>query len=80
VTFVNPDANKGVYVFVRIAEQLARRRPDIPILVVEGRSHSRSIGQTGLDLSWARNLNKMPNTPDPRKFYAVSKLVLMPSL
>ena len=80
VTFVNPDPNKGVYVFVRIAEQLARRRPDIPILVVEGRSHSRSIGQTGLDLSWARNLNKMPNTPDPRKFYAVSKLVLMPSL
>jgi glycosyltransferase involved in cell wall biosynthesis len=49
VTFVNPDRNKGVYVFVRIAEQLARRRPDIPILVVEGRSHSRSIQQTGLD-------------------------------
>jgi glycosyltransferase involved in cell wall biosynthesis len=80
VTFVNPDPNKGVYVFVRIAEQLARRRPDIPILVVEGRSHSRSIQQTGLDLSWARNLNKMPNTPDPRNFYSVSKLLLMPSL
>ena len=28
VTFVNPAPAKGVYVFVRIAEQLARRRPD----------------------------------------------------
>ena len=80
VTFVNPDRNKGVYVFVRIAEQLARRRPDIPILVVEGRSQSRSLEQAGLDLSWARNLSKMPNTPDPRKFYAATRLLLMPSL
>lgn len=80
VTFVNPDPNKGVYVFARIAEQLARRRPDIPILVVEGRSRSRSIQQTGLDLSWATSFNEMSNTPDPRDFYAVTKLLLMPSL
>ena len=80
VTFVNPERNKGVFVFVRIAEQLARRRPDIPILVVEGRSQSQSIQQTGLDLSWAQNLNKMLNTPDPRTFYGLTKLLLMPSL
>jgi glycosyltransferase involved in cell wall biosynthesis len=80
VTFVNPDTNKGVYIFARIAGQLARRRPDIPILVVEGRSRSRSIQQTGLDLSWAVSFNEMSNTPDPRDFYAVTKLLLMPSL
>jgi hypothetical protein len=30
VTFVNPEPRKGVHVFARIAEVLARRRPDVP--------------------------------------------------
>ena len=37
VTFVNPSHEKGVYVFARIADELGRRRQDIPLLVVEGR-------------------------------------------
>jgi hypothetical protein len=37
VTLVNPQPDKGVFVFARIAAELARRRPDIPLLVVEGR-------------------------------------------
>ena len=80
VTFVNPSPEKGVFVFARIAEQLQRRRPDIPILVVEGRGQSGALRQTGVDLSWATNLQAMPNTPDPRKFYQRTKLLLMPSL
>ena len=40
VTFVNPQATKGLYVFARIAELLAARRPDIPLLVIAGRSAS----------------------------------------
>lgn len=40
LTFLNPDKNKGVFVFARIATELARRRPDIPLLVVEGRGQS----------------------------------------
>ena len=43
--FVNPQPTKGLFVFARIAEQLQRRRPDIPILVVESR------GQVGSGLS-----------------------------
>ena len=35
LTFVNPHPVKGLYVFSRIAEQIARRRPEIPILVVD---------------------------------------------
>ncbi len=80
LTFVNPQATKGVYVFARIAEQLARRRADIPILVIESRDRARALEWTGLDLSWAKNLFGMANTTDPRKFYAVAKVVLMPSL
>src|SRR5437899_596326 len=37
VTFVNPQPHKGVFVFARIAAELARRRPEIPLQVSAGR-------------------------------------------
>jgi glycosyltransferase involved in cell wall biosynthesis len=80
LTFVNPDPAKGVRVFARIAEELGRRRPDIPILVVEGRSTLRQPYVDDLTLRGLPNVRTMENTPDPRQFYSVSKLVLMPSL
>ena len=80
VTFVNPQPHKGVFFFARLAWELGRRRPDIPLLIVEGRAPADCLGQTGLDLSSLRNLYRMPNTPDPREFYRVSRLVVMPSL
>ena len=80
VTFVNPQPNKGVFVFVRIAHELGTRRQDIPLLIVEGRGGVNWLSRTGLDLSGLKNLNVMANTPDPRDFYRVSRMVLMPSL
>lgn len=80
VTFVNPQPHKGVFVFTRIAEQLFRRRPDIPLLIVEGRAGVGWLERTELDLSGLTNLNVMRNTPDPRDFYRASHVVLMPSL
>lgn len=80
VTFVNPHLVKGVLVFIRIAEVLSRRRPDIPLLIVEGRGKTSLLEQAGLDLSGLRNLHRMEITPDPRHFYSISKLILMPSL
>ena len=43
VTLVNPEANKGIFVFARIAERLAELRPDIPLLVVEA---ARAVGRS----------------------------------
>ncbi|MCR4415250.1 MAG: glycosyltransferase [Thermoguttaceae bacterium] len=80
LTFVNPQATKGLFVFARMAEQIARRRPDIPILVIDSRGRGKALEQTGVDLSWAKNLYSMANTPDPRRFYAVTKILVMPSL
>jgi glycosyltransferase involved in cell wall biosynthesis len=80
VTFVNPQPAKGVFVFARIAHELARRRPDIPLLVVEGRGTSDWLARTGADFRGITSLHRMANTPDPRDFYRVSRLVLMPSL
>src|SRR5271166_426947 len=80
VTFINPQPEKGATVFARIALELGRRRPDIPLLVVEGRGTSDVLGSLLVDLSGLANLRRMANTPDPRDFYRVSRVVLMPSL
>ena len=80
VTFVNPCLEKGVYAFARIAHELGRRRPDIPLLVVESRGTSQHLGACGLDLAAAGNIQIMPHTTDPRRFWNVTKIALVPSL
>ena len=79
-TFINPQPEKGAAVFARIALELGRRRPDIPLLVVEGRGKADGLAGLPVDLSGLTNLNRMANTPDPRDFYHVSRVILMPSL
>jgi glycosyltransferase involved in cell wall biosynthesis len=81
VTFVNPQPYKGVFYFARIVEQLHRCRPDIPVLVVEGRSRAAEwLARTGLDLNRPNSLFFMRNTPDPRDFLRATRLLLVPSL
>lgn len=80
LTFINPQPAKGVTVFARIALELGRRRPEVPLLVVEGRGTSDWLARLPLDLSGLANLNRLANTPDPRAFYRVSRAVLVPSL
>jgi glycosyltransferase involved in cell wall biosynthesis len=80
VTFVNPGTYKGVFVFAAIAERLASVRPDIPLLVVEGRTSPASLKSLGIDLATFANVKHMTPTADPREFYSVTKLVVMPSL
>ena len=65
VTFVNPCLEKGVYPFARIAHELGRRRPDIPLLVVESRGTKETLGACGLDLEAAGNIQVMTHTTDP---------------
>ena len=60
--------------------ELGRRRPDIPLLVVEGRGTSDSLARLPVDLSGLTNLNRMAKTPEPRDFYRLNRVVLMTSL
>jgi glycosyltransferase involved in cell wall biosynthesis len=82
VTFINPQEIKGVYVFARIARELARRRPDIPLLVTQGRSRGDALKNPALGLAEhllgqfpiqptcdGRNITLLPFTPDPHDFY-----------
>ena len=80
VTFANPCIEKGVYPFARIAHELGRRRPDIPLLVVESRGTKETLGACGLDLEAAGNIHVMTHTTDPRRFWALTKIALVPSL
>ncbi|MGL4943517.1 MAG: hypothetical protein ACRC46_10040 [Thermoguttaceae bacterium] len=80
VTFVNPQIHKGLFVFARIAQMLGHSRPDIPLLIVESRGHAEWVRQTGLDFTGITSIVSMPNTPDPRDFYNVTRVILMPSL
>jgi glycosyltransferase involved in cell wall biosynthesis len=80
LTFVNPSHEKGVYAFARIADELGRLRPDIRLLVVEGRGSERTLVGCGLDLRIHGNIQLMSHTSDPRQFWSVTKVCLMPSL
>ncbi len=80
VTFVNPSSEKGVFAFARIADDLGRKRPDIPFLVVEGRGSERTLANCGLDLRIHGNVSLMSHTPDPRQFWGVTRICVMPSL
>jgi glycosyltransferase involved in cell wall biosynthesis len=80
VTFINPSLQKGAYAFVRIAHELARRRPDIPFLVVESRGTRDTLTACGFEAGACGNVRFMPNTSDPRQFWGVTRIALMPSL
>ncbi len=57
VTFVNPEPRKGIHVFARIAEVLSRRRPDIPLLMVEGVSKASFLPKLGIDPALVKNVH-----------------------
>jgi len=80
ITFVNPAYEKGVFMFSRIAYELGRIRPDIPILVVEGRGTESTVASCGLDLRDNGNVFFISHTRDPREFYGFSRVVLIPSV
>jgi hypothetical protein len=80
VTFVSPCPAKGVFFFARIASELGRLRPDIPMLVVVGRGEESWLDRTGLDLRHLPNLKIIPAVSDAREFFRVTRAILAPSL
>jgi glycosyltransferase involved in cell wall biosynthesis len=80
LTFVSPVQAKGLYFATGLFAALGALRPDIPILVVEGRGSRLAVLSTPADLSRHPNLHFLPVTNDPRQIYAVTRAALVPSL
>jgi glycosyltransferase involved in cell wall biosynthesis len=80
LTFVCPNPQKGAFYFARIAAEIGRLRPDIPILAVVGRGNLKWFAETGMNLRLLPNFNVMAPTSDPRKFWSVTRVLLTPSL
>ncbi len=80
LTFVSPVPGKGAYAVARMVAELNRRRPDIPVLVVQGRGDFNALGKAGIDLTGLQNLHAMWTTEEARDFYRVTRALLMPSV
>ena len=81
VTFVNPSLAKGAMVFARIADTLGARRPDIPILVVQSASSAGQLNAIpGIDFRKYPQIMAAPATPRPADFFALTRLLLVPSV
>jgi glycosyltransferase involved in cell wall biosynthesis len=83
-TFVNPSLEKGLLFFLRLVQECARQHIPIPFLVVEARGSAALVARTaqsiGLDLRDVPNLQVVRATPDPARIYAVTKVLLVPSV
>jgi glycosyltransferase involved in cell wall biosynthesis len=83
-TYVNPTPAKGVYFFVTLAAELARRRPDIPLQVIESRGKGEHVIQAGahgqIDLRRHPNLRFVATRAMPREVYADARAMLIPSV
>lgn len=83
-TFVNPEPAKGVWLVARLAELLGEHRPDIPLLVVEGRAPASNLvaagKATGADLTRFPNLMFSRAMPDAAALWATCRIILAPSV
>ncbi len=80
LTFVDPTLENGVYLFAKIAEQIGIRRPDIPILVVEGHGMESDVAGCGLELNVFSNIYFHRKTLNTQKYWEISRVCLAPMM
>ena len=83
-TVVNPTREKGAFFVARLAEELARRRPDLPMLFVESRGGAGMVIQAGVaggfDLRRHESLMFSPAMPRPADIFRGTRVLLVPSV
>lgn len=84
LTMVNPSFEKGVVIFARLAEELSKQRPDLPILVIESRGSAGLLAAIaengGFDLRRHENIMFSPAVPTPKDIYLPTRILVAPSL
>ena len=67
--------------FARLADMLGSRRPDIPILVVQSAAGAGGLNAIhGLDFGRYPHIMAAPATPRPADFFALTRILLVPSV
>ena len=80
LTFVDPTLATGLYPFARIADVLCKRRPDLPILIVDTNGTGGELLSCGIDLAAHDNLRVMRDDGDARRHWSVTRIALLPWL
>lgn len=84
VAWFNPEPAKGLWLMARFAERLGKDRPDIPLLIVEGRGRAADLAAAGhaagVDLSGYPNLMFNPPASRVAELWAACRIVLVPSV
>jgi len=84
VTMVNPSIEKGLFFFVRLAEELGKYSPKIAVLAIESRGTAGMVLQAGLeggfDLRRHESVMIAPPVPKPRDIYTHARVILAPSV
>ena len=84
VTMVNPGVEKGLFFFVRLAEELGKYHPKIAVLVIEARGTGGSVCAAGLkggfDLRRHESIMISPAVPKPKDIYRYARVLLAPSV
>jgi len=84
VTMVNPAVEKGLFFFVRLAEELGKYHPKIAVLAIESRGTAGMVVKAGLeggfDLRRHESVMIAPSVPKPRDIYQTARMILAPSV
>jgi glycosyltransferase involved in cell wall biosynthesis len=83
-TAINPSLEKGAFFLARLAEELATRRPDVPMLFIESRGSAGALVQAGLaggfDLRRHESLMFAPAVSKPAEIFRGTRVLLAPSV
>lgn len=84
ITMVNPSVEKGLFFFVRLAEEIGKRHPEIAILAIESRGTAGMVAQAGMlggfDLRRHEGIMIAGAVPKPRDIFTNTRALLVPSV
>ena len=80
LAYFDPAPARGLLAFARIADELGRTRPDIPLLVVAGPEGRAALDGCGIDLRRHGNVHLMRPPADPRVAWGRARAALIPDL
>jgi glycosyltransferase involved in cell wall biosynthesis len=84
ITMVNPSIEKGLFFFVRLAEEIGKRHPEIALLAIESRGTAGMVLQAGMqggfDLRRHEGIMIAGAVPKPRDIFTNTRALLVPSV